>query len=573
MVDSARHTRWRVPLRIIALLVIVGAMLMGVSPASAATKKLTATPRPTITGSAVVGKKLTAKPGTWKPSSVTLTYQWLRNGKAIKSATKKTYTLTKADGGKKVSVKVTGKKKGYKTVAKTSKATAAVTSPPPSTGVGTLTGTLSDAFGEKFGESVVESLTVSLCEPNEGSGFCSHATGVDAQGRYSITVPAGTYTAWFEQNSTVVGGVPVYQGFWYQGETDPSKRVTIAAGKTTIVDVKLASNRARLTGKVTDASTDKPLSGARVVLYRKGADGVFTDSWAHRYWGVSGYAESAADGRWSIYVPEGTYKVVVTKDRYAETWSGGKGSLATASAIAAPGDKTQTVSLSLAPTHATVSGRVTGSDGSGVISANVLFSRTATDGEKETVVATTDSLGRYSSFVEQDTWEVRVTENQGLYKKRDLGTVAVTAGQDRTIDAVLDLVTKPDLLQYGTLNGYVRPQGYTSAGLSYIDVYAYRYNEYHKLEDSEEWPEVARVMTQPGTGGAFTLKVPTGKYKLAFHDRSRSYEPWGSRYRSAWSGSVPYNFEAVKDAPAEVLTVTVGGTTAADVVLQLAYNN
>lgn len=27
------------------------------------------------------------------------------------------------------------------------------------------------------------------------------------------------------------------------------KRVTIAAGKTTIVDVKLASNRARLTGK------------------------------------------------------------------------------------------------------------------------------------------------------------------------------------------------------------------------------------------------------------------------------------------------------------------------------------
>ena len=36
---------------------------------------------------------------------------------------------------------------------------------------------------------------------------------------------------------------------------------------------------------------------------------------------------------------------------------------------------------------------------------------------------------------------------------------------------------------------------------------------------------------------------------------------------------MPYNFEAVKDAPAEVLTVTVGGTTAADVVLQLAYNN
>ena len=87
MVDSARHTRWRVPLRIIALLVIVGAMLMGVSPASAATKKLTATPKPTITGSTVVGKKLTAKPGTWKPSSVTLTYQWLRNGSSRRPPT------------------------------------------------------------------------------------------------------------------------------------------------------------------------------------------------------------------------------------------------------------------------------------------------------------------------------------------------------------------------------------------------------------------------------------------------------------------------------------------------------
>ena len=36
MVDSARHTRWRVPLRIIALLVIVGAMLMGVGKRAAA---------------------------------------------------------------------------------------------------------------------------------------------------------------------------------------------------------------------------------------------------------------------------------------------------------------------------------------------------------------------------------------------------------------------------------------------------------------------------------------------------------------------------------------------------------
>ena len=50
----------------------------------------------------------------------TLTYRWLRNGKSISGATKKTYTLTSKDKGKKIAIKVTGKKKYYATVAKTS---------------------------------------------------------------------------------------------------------------------------------------------------------------------------------------------------------------------------------------------------------------------------------------------------------------------------------------------------------------------------------------------------------------------------------------------------------------------
>lgn len=91
-----------------------------------ALQALTATPTPKVSGTAKVGKKLTAKPGTWKPSGVKLSYRWLRNGKSISGATKSTYTLKKADVGKKISVKVTGKKSGYKTVAKTSKATATV---------------------------------------------------------------------------------------------------------------------------------------------------------------------------------------------------------------------------------------------------------------------------------------------------------------------------------------------------------------------------------------------------------------------------------------------------------------
>ncbi|MBK7821191.1 MAG: CHAP domain-containing protein [Tessaracoccus sp.] len=99
-----------------------------VTKMSAVTKKvkagtLSATPKPKISGTAKVGKKLTVKAGVWKPVTVKLSYRWLRNGKAVKGATKSTYKLKKADKGKKITVKVTGKKSGYTTASKVSAAT------------------------------------------------------------------------------------------------------------------------------------------------------------------------------------------------------------------------------------------------------------------------------------------------------------------------------------------------------------------------------------------------------------------------------------------------------------------
>ncbi len=79
--------------------------------------------KPTIKGKAVVGKKLTAKPGSWTPAGVTFTYQWLRNGKVIKHATGSKYRLTSKDKGKKVSVRVTGSKSGYASATNTSNPT------------------------------------------------------------------------------------------------------------------------------------------------------------------------------------------------------------------------------------------------------------------------------------------------------------------------------------------------------------------------------------------------------------------------------------------------------------------
>lgn len=71
--------------------------------------------KPKITGTAKVGKTLKVKRGTWKPKSVTYTYQWYRSGKAIADARGSSYKLVAADRGKKITVKVTAAKKGYVT--------------------------------------------------------------------------------------------------------------------------------------------------------------------------------------------------------------------------------------------------------------------------------------------------------------------------------------------------------------------------------------------------------------------------------------------------------------------------
>lgn len=81
---------------------------------------LTATPTPTITGDAEYGDTLTAIPGAWQPSPVSLSYVWKANGHAIAGATHSSYKNTAAVLGKTISVTVTGRKTGWATASVTS---------------------------------------------------------------------------------------------------------------------------------------------------------------------------------------------------------------------------------------------------------------------------------------------------------------------------------------------------------------------------------------------------------------------------------------------------------------------
>lgn len=87
---------------------------------------------PKITGTAEVGSTLTATPGTWSPSDVTLSYQWYAGTTVIPESaggTSPSFLIRSADVDKTVTVRVTGTKPGYASVTTTSAPTAKVVKP------------------------------------------------------------------------------------------------------------------------------------------------------------------------------------------------------------------------------------------------------------------------------------------------------------------------------------------------------------------------------------------------------------------------------------------------------------
>ena len=125
----------------------------GSSPtARVAANTFTTMKRPTISGSAAVGKTLTAKVSGWVPTPDSWTYRWFRNGRVITGATNSSYLLVGSDSGKKITVGVTGIKAGSNSASQTSKATKKVTSGTFTTVRPTITGTVQ--VGQKLTANV-----------------------------------------------------------------------------------------------------------------------------------------------------------------------------------------------------------------------------------------------------------------------------------------------------------------------------------------------------------------------------------------------------------------------------------
>lgn len=144
MIDStfprARSLRRTALLVCLSLAATLGLVLVSEAPPAAAATRFASAPRPQVKGAARVGSRLTVAPGRWKPRAK-LSYRWYRGTKAIKGATRSTYTLAAADRGARISVKVTGRAKGYTTRTRTSRQTSRVAAGRFVAGTPTISGT------------------------------------------------------------------------------------------------------------------------------------------------------------------------------------------------------------------------------------------------------------------------------------------------------------------------------------------------------------------------------------------------------------------------------------------------
>lgn len=95
---------------------------------------LTSTAAPTVSGTAQVGQRLTAAPGTWSRKDAVMAYQWFSGATAVNDATGSTYVARSTDAGKPLAVRVTATRYGFS-------AAAAVSAPTTTVAPGTLTRT------------------------------------------------------------------------------------------------------------------------------------------------------------------------------------------------------------------------------------------------------------------------------------------------------------------------------------------------------------------------------------------------------------------------------------------------
>lgn len=261
---------------------------------------LTVPSRVAISGTPTVKSTLTASPGTWGPSPVTLRYQWLRDGVAISGATGKTRTLVTADAGHEISVRVTGSKSGYTSVTRTSAPVDAkygfTSAPTPAVSgsvaagrtltaaIGTWAPTPKLAYQWRVDGAVVAGATAATWKVPEWAAGRTITVTVTAtrSGYLTVTRTSPKRTASWSLGSTLRPGVPMRTGTYLASPNGVYRFTVQGDGNVVLSKNGVPQRTTRTTGTIDSI----------LLLREDGALGVYSSGRTTPEWsaGTAGYA-------------------------------------------------------------------------------------------------------------------------------------------------------------------------------------------------------------------------------------------------------------------------------------------
>ncbi len=322
----------------------------------------------------------------------------------------------------------------------------------------------------------------------------------DENGDYTLDLATGTYRIGFSHDD----GSWVEEYYDDQDSVETADDVSVTNGSTTAgIDATLAQ-AGTIAGHVTGGGND--LGDISITAYQLYDDG--EDS----YWESVAWAYTDPDGTYSLHVPSGTYRIGFrdSEREWAAEYYNDKASVETADNVnATNGSTTGNVDAVLARTGA-VSGRVTGA-GSGLDDVWVTAYRLVGEDWDYVDDAYTDANGDYTLRLPAGTYRIGFSADDSAWveqywnNKPTLETATnVTVTSSATTSGVNAALTRK-----GGVSGHVTGGG---DALADIHVAAYRYYP----DGGGYWDEYDSTHTDDD--GNYTLNLPSGTYRIGFHE-------------------------------------------------------
>lgn len=351
----------------------------------------------------------------------------------------------------------------------------------------------------------------------------------DSNGNYALTLPAGTYRLLAYDNALVYATT-------YAGDAASFETSTPLVLTTDVTGVNFALRRGgTIAGSVASAATGAPLSGIVVAAYDSG-------SGARR-----NFTQTDSNGHYSILLPPGTYRLASYDNNgvYAVRFFDDQPAFETAADIAVVASQNRNSTNFRLPLAAHVSGKVVDADTSQPLSGRLVIAY-STDGS-QVASTNTDVSGSFAFTFAAADYKFVAVDTTRVYAAGYVADASAFANDPVVSPQPGQTITSVEipLHRAGVVSGVVSDA--SGAPLGGITVAAYN-------GDGTQ-----RTTAQTDAGGAYSLLLPPGTFRVAAFDSSLVYATEFYPDRFLFSDGTPITLVAGVATTAVNLSLVRGG--------------